>query len=206
MPLSKESATRADLLAKLRAQKTPQVALPSYPANAIRYADPRAQFIDTLTGIGGRCEIVADWADAARRIAEEAVVRDAQHMVQAVTRLPFADERVVDLNAIDDPHALEWIDVAIMPGEFAVAENGAVWCTDAGLKHRVTYFLSQHVVVCVPARAGSQHARSVRASVAGRAGVRHVLGRPFENGRHRAIAGHRRDGARSLTVYLIESV
>ena len=31
---------------------------------------------------------------------------------------------------IDSPHALADIDVAILPGEFAVAENAAVWVTD----------------------------------------------------------------------------
>ena len=39
----------------------------------------------------------------------------------------------------------------MLSGEFAVAENGAVWVTDAKLKHRVPFFLSQHLALIVPA-------------------------------------------------------
>ena len=39
----------------------------------------------------------------------------------------------------------------VAPGEFAVAENAAVWVTDQSLRHRVLYFLSQHMALVVPA-------------------------------------------------------
>ena len=52
---------------------------------------------------------------------------------------------------MDDPHALEDVDFFIAPGEFAVAENAAVWVTDQSLRHRVLYFLSQHMALVVPA-------------------------------------------------------
>ncbi len=57
----------------------------------------------------------------------------------------------MDLDAIDDPHELEDVDFAVLPGEFAVAENAGVWVTDAGIKHRVIYFLPQHLALVVPA-------------------------------------------------------
>ena len=55
-----------------------------------------------------------------------------------------------DLAAVDDPHALEDVDVAILPGEFAVAENGAVWIDSATVQQRAIYFLTQHLVLIVP--------------------------------------------------------
>ena len=43
-------------------------------------------------------------------------------------------------------------DFFLASGEFAVAENGAVWVTDAGLTQRVLYFVVQHLALVVPAR------------------------------------------------------
>jgi L-lactate dehydrogenase complex protein LldG len=51
-----------------------------------------------------------------------------------------------------DPHDLAEVDLAILPGELAVAENGAVWVTDRAVPQRVSYFLSQHVMLVIPAQ------------------------------------------------------
>jgi L-lactate dehydrogenase complex protein LldG len=56
-----------------------------------------------------------------------------------------------DLAQIDDPHATEDIDFAILPGQFAVAENGAVWITDDNVNHRAIYFIAQHLALVVSA-------------------------------------------------------
>ena len=56
----------------------------------------------------------------------------------------------VDLDAVADPHDLESVDWAVLPGQFGVAENGAIWVTDAGLKHRAIYFIVQHLALVLP--------------------------------------------------------
>jgi L-lactate dehydrogenase complex protein LldG len=56
------------------------------------------------------------------------------------------------MSSIQDPHDLENIDFAILPGQIAVAENGAVWVNDANVKHRVIYFLCQHLALVVPTK------------------------------------------------------
>jgi L-lactate dehydrogenase complex protein LldG len=43
------------------------------------------------------------------------------------------------------------VDFAILPGKFGVAENGAVWVSDERVRHRVIYFLAQHLALVVPA-------------------------------------------------------
>jgi L-lactate dehydrogenase complex protein LldG len=70
---------------------------------------------------------------------------------QVVSTIPGVGKSTVDLNAIDDPHKLEDVDFAILPGQFGVAENAAVWVNDAGLKHRVIYFLCQHLALVIRA-------------------------------------------------------
>ena len=42
------------------------------------------------------------------------------------------------------------VDYAVVRGEFAVAENGAVWCTQSALgPHRVLPFIAQHLAIVV---------------------------------------------------------
>ena len=55
------------------------------------------------------------------------------------------------MDQIDDPHQLADIDFAILPGEIAVAENAAVWVNEARVRHRVIYFLCQHLALVVQA-------------------------------------------------------
>ncbi len=57
----------------------------------------------------------------------------------------------VDLAAISDPHALETIDFAVLPGIFGVAENAAIWVTDRGLPLRALFFIVQHLALVLPA-------------------------------------------------------
>ncbi len=56
-----------------------------------------------------------------------------------------------DLADVRDPHELESVDWAIMPGLFGVAENGAIWVTDEKVPHRAIYFIVQHLALVLPA-------------------------------------------------------
>jgi L-lactate dehydrogenase complex protein LldG len=69
---------------------------------------------------------------------------------QVCSVLPEAYHGNVDMASITDPHQLADVDLAILPGELAVAENAAVWVTGARVPQRVAYFLSQHVALVVP--------------------------------------------------------
>jgi len=52
-------------------------------------------------------------------------------------------------NDAKTPHDLEKLDLAVVKGEFAVAENGAVWIKNMDNKHRVLYFIAQNIVIIV---------------------------------------------------------
>ena len=53
----------------------------------------------------------------------------------------------IDASAIADPHELNDIDLAVIPGEFGVAENGAIWVCESSVIHRVLPFIAQHLVI-----------------------------------------------------------
>lgn len=47
----------------------------------------------------------------------------------------------------DDPHELEDLNLAILEGQFGVAENGAIWLDDRQLPHRAIPFITEHLVI-----------------------------------------------------------
>ena len=135
-------SSRDDILAAVRRHLPEASPLPELTGPWIEYPDPIAQFASVLEMIGGRCVRVPNIEAINGELAAIPVYAAAK---QTVSRVAGAGASTVDLDAIDDPHSLEDIDFALLPGEFAVAENAAVWVHDRGLKHRVIYFLCQHL-------------------------------------------------------------
>jgi L-lactate dehydrogenase complex protein LldG len=144
------SSSREKLLASIRRHRPDAVPLPKLEGEWIRYPDPHRQFAEVLTAVGGQCLRVADLQGAQAALSELPAAREARQIVSAVAGLGTP---TVDLERIDDPHRLADVDLAILPGVLAVAENAAVWVTDAGLRHRAVAFICQHLVLVLPAAA-----------------------------------------------------
>lgn len=112
----------------------------------ITYPDPVGQFAAVLEMIGGRCLRVANESAIGHELAGLPQFTSAR---QTLSMVPATFTGSVSMDQIDDPHQLAEIDFAILPGELAVAENGAVWVSDASVRHRVIYFLCQHLALVV---------------------------------------------------------
>lgn len=142
-----ETKSRADILQSVRQYNPGPVEMPSLNRDWIAYADRVQQFSDTLQFVGGTCVPVPDLA------AVRSYLQDFEPFIAAkfvYSLLPDVIESTRDISAISDPHDLEAIDLALVPGDFAVAENGAVWVTDRDLKHqRAALFLAQHLTLVV---------------------------------------------------------
>ena len=136
------------ILAAIRQHHIPEAPLPSLDQSWIEFPDTHAQFAAVLESIGGRAVFVSDIAGVNSELATLPAWEAAKKTVSLVAGITGN----TDLAQIDDPHATEDIDFAILPGEFAVAENGAVWVTDAAVKHRAIYFIAQHLALVVSAR------------------------------------------------------
>jgi L-lactate dehydrogenase complex protein LldG len=59
----------------------------------------------------------------------------------------FTGETASSLN--NDPHMLENVQLAILNGSFAVAENGAVWITSDAMGDRALPFICEHLALVV---------------------------------------------------------
>ena len=53
----------------------------------------------------------------------------------------------VELSEIQNPHDLENLDILVLEGIFGVAENGAIWITEAEMPMRVLPFIAKHLVL-----------------------------------------------------------
>lgn len=104
--------------------------------------DPVVQFTNVLRGIGGTVVEVAD---------KEAAYTLLRQEFAAAKKVLHAREDAAALQAPGfDPHSLEDVDLAIVEAALGVAENGAIWVTDANLPQRVLPFIAQHLAVLVP--------------------------------------------------------
>jgi len=140
--------SRDAILSALRRNAPPVSSLPEPPA-AISYADPEKQFAESFTSVGGKFIRVASLAEANTELGKFDSYTEARKIASLIPAIGRAN---VDLAALKDPHELEGLDIAIIAGEFGVAENGAVWVPGSALgRHRAIFVVTQHLVLVVPA-------------------------------------------------------
>lgn len=139
-------SSKQSILAAIRAAGAPEAAAPDLNRDWIAYADKPKTFAEVLTSVGGKCVFIADRNEIAAKLAEHPAFPVAKKVVSSLAEVPGN----VDLATLHDPHLTEDVDFAILPGKFGVAENGAIWITDEGLRHRAIYFIVQHLVLVIP--------------------------------------------------------
>jgi L-lactate dehydrogenase complex protein LldG len=110
----------------------------------------------------------------------------------------------VDLAAVTDPHALEGLGLAVIPGAFAVAENGAVFVSGAVLKPRAAFVVAEHLALVVASGdvVADMHDAYRRVSFPGADFGTFIAGpsKTADIEQALVIGAH---GARSLTVFLV---
>ena len=140
--------SRDAILDSLRRNAPPVSPLPDAPA-AITYADPERQFAEAFGSVGGKFVRVASLAEVNTELGKFESYTRARKIASLIPDIGRAN---VDLAALKDPHELEGLDIAIIAGEFGVAENGAVWVPGSTLgPHRAIFVVTQHLVLVVPA-------------------------------------------------------
>jgi L-lactate dehydrogenase complex protein LldG len=158
------SSTRDKLLTNLRRQLVPQVPLPEVTEGPwITYDNPLEKLAESVQFVGGTCTRVQNTDEILAALRQFPQWQAAKRIFSGVDGITSN----VQLDAVDDPHQLEDIDFVIYPGQFAVAENGAVWLTDQQLKHRVVFFITQYLVLVVSERdvVHNMHQAYARATV-----------------------------------------
>ncbi len=197
-------SARDEILARIRRTLPEVVELPAVGGSATVYDDPRHHFSEVLSGVGGQAVFVANRAAANEHLETLAPYASAAKRCSLV---PDVGETNFDLAAVTDPHDLEDIDFAVLPGILAVAENAAVWVTDENIGHRVLYFIPQHLAIVVPANqlVSNLHQAYERVEIGATPFATFVSGpsKTADIEQSLVIGAH---GARSLTVFLVEDL
>ncbi len=120
-------------------------ALPEVNISHMHYEKIDEKFSASLASVGGNAVFMKDFSELEAYIKEH--YQDARVIVSNVEGLNIATKAA---NEAEDPHSLKDVDLAIIQGEFAVAENGAVWVKEKNNRHRALYFITQKLVMVVP--------------------------------------------------------
>jgi L-lactate dehydrogenase complex protein LldG len=138
-------SSRNSILEKIRANK-PQRAekqLPNYIHFESIFDDATAKFTEVLRGIGGEVVGIENMDDL--KIDFENRFKTFKNIVCRVENL---DLSIGNMGLVNDGHDFADVEVAILRGQFGVAENGSIWVTDTEIgQHRVLPFITQHLVL-----------------------------------------------------------
>lgn len=200
------ASSRETILKKVRAALPQSSPLPDLAAVTTwqTFPDPAAQFAEILKLVGGLAVNVRTLAEADAHLRAQPQWSNGKIRCSVV---PGVGDSTIDLNAIDDPHDLENVDFAVLKGHYAVAENAAIWVTDDNVRHRVLYFIPQHIAIVVPAAhvVNNLHEAYARITIGQHAFAGFISGpsKTADIEQSLVIGAH---GARSLIVYLVDQM
>jgi L-lactate dehydrogenase complex protein LldG len=204
--LSENSKSRENIFRRLRAVLPESVPLPDLPATGPWqcFDDPVARFREVLTSVGGHLMTVPSLAAADQELRSMNEWKSAAVRCSVVAGV---GDSSIDLNHIDDPHQLENVGFAVLSGHFGVAENAAIWVTDDTVRHRVLYFIPQHLAIVVPAGqiVHNMHEAYTRINPAKHRFSGFISGpsKTADIEQSLVIGAH---GARSLVVFLVDGL
>lgn len=142
--------SREQILAALRGAQMEQVPHPDLAGLGCVPADAAAALAKQLEAAGGACWQVGSTEELAARLEAEPAFKYAARRYCTYPDLPPGN---VEADAETESTALDGLDVAVIPGELAVAENGAVWVSHDNLAHRALPFICKHLYLVVPENA-----------------------------------------------------
>ena len=133
--------SRSIILAKIKQNQPSLVAeLPSLDALGLESFDVVEKYKTVLQSIGGDFIDVNNYSDIIDYVKNKYATDK-----RIITTIPELAEFGATNWLNDAPHSLEDVELSIVRAHFGVAENSALWVTDAVLGQRVTPFISQYL-------------------------------------------------------------
>ena len=119
------------------------VKLPSYENFGIKFENKFEIFSTMIESVGGKALLIE------KQELDKTIKELYQDEKQIASNVEFCTLGNFDANSVDDPHLLKDIDLAVVKGNFAVAENGAIWMKNESNRHRSLYFIAQNIVIVI---------------------------------------------------------
>jgi len=119
------------------------VELPSYKDFGVKFKNKFETFAAMLESVGGKALLISK-EDLDKTIQE---IYPNEKVI--ASNVDFCTLGNFQANSFENARDLEDIDLAIVKGHFAVAENGAVWVKNEENRHRALYFIAQNIVIVI---------------------------------------------------------
>lgn len=125
---------------------------------AVKQHQPEASILPSLEGLSGS---MPGTLEAYRKVLEGLggtlfEIKDEKE-IPALLAEHYPDlQRIITVGSNErawineDPHLLENVDMAVVPGQWGIAENGAIWLTEQDVQVRVLPFICQHLAIVLP--------------------------------------------------------
>lgn len=135
--------SRTAILEKIR-QNQPEISakLPDVEVLGLETFDLVEKYTTVLQSIGGEYVEVKDYNEIINFVKDNYSSDN-----RVITTLPELAEFGTTNWMNDDPHSLADVELAVVKAHFGVAENSALWVTDAVLGQRATPFIAQYLAI-----------------------------------------------------------
>jgi L-lactate dehydrogenase complex protein LldG len=137
-------SSREQILSALKKNQPPTLAVPDIAVTPIAYDNPAEKFTTTLQGIGATVINVGSLSEVAQYI--QSTFPSPARIVSVVPELLLNTEASV---FTQKPQTLENVALAVLRGQFGVAENGAVWITNEAMGDRALPFIAAHLALII---------------------------------------------------------
>ena len=192
-------SSRNNILNRIENNKPALTALPAIDTNVVSsYEDILVKFSATLKSIGGDVIEINSFDELKNIIKEKN--NSGKLVVNTIHQLGDVDSRLI----LMPKEILNGVDTAIIKGEIAVAENGAVWLYESQMVNRLLPFICQHLILVIDKKniVATMH-QAYQQIDTGKEGFGVFIAGPSKTAdieQSLVIGAH---GARSLTVYLV---
>ncbi len=136
--------SRSNILKKITENKPSLEDLPQLEFNGtVQYADKPSQFMKALTNIG------ADVLELSGYAAINTLYKNLQAAgKKIINTIPEIDNINSQLSSMP-AESLAGLEIALLRGLVAVAENGAVWVTEEQMQNRLLPFICEHLYLVI---------------------------------------------------------
>ena len=134
---------KENILSKIRDSRREKYPMPSLDElSPVQYEDRLAQFMETVRLVGGEAVLLEPGQDINAII--RSVYPDASMIASS---LPYIDASL-DPDAVSEAADLNGVDLGVVEGKIAVAENGCIWIPQT-MKERAVLFISEFLIIII---------------------------------------------------------
>ena len=135
--------SKENILNQIRDSRREAFPMPSFDELVpVGYDDNLEQFIEVSRMVGGKAVLIEPGQDVNELI--RSLYPDAETIASS---LPYVDAKV-DPDKVNDASDLNGVDVGVVEGKVAVAENGCIWIPQT-MKERAILFISECLVIII---------------------------------------------------------